>query len=153
MDQQAEDAIERLSPFIGKWSVEARLPEGPPMDLRGRQEFEWMPGGGFVVQRWEAPDLAANPHGIALFGVDPGRDTYLQHYFDCRGIARVYEMSFSGGVWKLWRDSADFSPLDFPQRFTARFSPDGNTIAGRWEKSPDGSGWEHDLDLTYVKVG
>ena len=61
-------------------------------------------------------------------------------------------MSFSDGVWELRRESPDFSPLDFRQRFRGTFSGDGKTIAGRWEISHDGSTWEHDFDLTYEKV-
>ena len=50
-------------------------------------------------------------------------------------------------VWELWRDSPNLS-----QCFTGTFSDDGKTITGRWERSSDGSNWEHDFDLTYVKV-
>ena len=49
-------------------------------------------------------------------------------------------MSFEDGVWKLWRDEPDFSPLDFAQRYTGISSDDGKT-------------WEHDFDLTYIKAG
>ena len=42
--------------------------------------------------------------------------------------------------------------MAIPQRFTGAFSDDGKTIAGRWEKAEDGSGWETDFDLTYRKV-
>lgn len=47
---------------------------------------------------------------------------------------------------------ADFSPLDFSQRFTGTFSDDGRTIQGRWETCHDGSTWEHDFDLVYRRV-
>jgi hypothetical protein len=50
-------------------------------------------------------------------------------------------------VWKLWRDGEPFS-----QRFTGRFSEDGNSIAGRWEIAQDGKTWETDFDLTYTRV-
>jgi len=53
----------------------------------------------------------------------------------------------SEGVWKLWRNSPGFS-----QRFEGHFSADRNTITARWEKSFDGSTWEHDFDLMYSKV-
>jgi len=62
-------------------------------------------------------------------------------------------MSLEDGVWKLWRDEPDFSPLDLAQRFTGTFSDDGKSIAGRWEISHDGKTWEHDFDLTSIKVG
>jgi Protein of unknown function (DUF1579) len=143
--------LERLSPLIGEWSMEAVFPDVPPSDARARATFEWMPGRQFVVQRWEVPVPEA-PDGIAIIGYDEGRGTYLQHYFDSRGVARVYEMSFDGGVWKLWRNEADFSPLDFSQRFTGTFSDDGRTIDGRWEICHDGSNWEHDFDLIFTKV-
>jgi hypothetical protein len=42
----------------------------------------------------------------------------------------TYRMSFARGVWKLWRTSADLSPLDFSQRFEGSFSEDGTTIEG-----------------------
>ena len=45
------------------------------------------------------------------------------------------------------------SQLPFAQRFTATIGDDGDTIAGRWEKAPDGRGWETDFDLTYRRVG
>lgn len=143
----------RLDAFIGEWSMEATFEGAPPADAGARTVFEWMPGQRFLIQRWEVPGLDAGPSdGIAIIGFDRGRGTYLQHYFDSRGVARLYEMSFSNGVWKLWRNSADFSPLDFRQRFTGTFSDDGRTIEGRWETSGDGSSWEHDFDLRYTRV-
>jgi hypothetical protein len=69
------------------------------------------------------------------------------HYFDPRGVARIFEMSLSDGVWKIWRTSPDFS-----QRFTGTFSDNSKTITGFWEKSSDGTNWEHDFDMTYTKA-
>ena len=40
----------------------------------------------------------------------------------------------------------------FWQRYTGTFSRDGRVITGAWEKSPDGSRWEHDFCLTCTKV-
>jgi hypothetical protein len=151
MERDAGDpGIERLQAFVGEWSIEGVFPNAPPTDARGRTVFEWMPGEQFLVQRWEAPDPI--PDGIAIIGFDKGRDKYLQHYFDSRGVARVYEMSLEDGVWKLWRDSEDFSPLNFSQRFTGTFGDDGKTIQGRWEKTSGDGSWEHDFDLKYTKV-
>ena len=44
-----------------------------------------------------------------MIGWDEEKETYLQHYFDSRGEARVYEMSFADGVWKLMRIAPGFS--------------------------------------------
>ena len=124
--------LEHLEPFVGEWSVEAVAPWAPPGDLRGRTTFEWMPGGQFLIQRWDVP-IPEAPDGIAIIGFDAGRNAVLQHYFDTRGVARVYEMTFADGVWTLSRSEPDFSPLDFAQRFegnsarTAR----GSRVPGR----------------------
>jgi hypothetical protein len=62
-------------------------------------------------------------------------------------------MTFAGRLWSLTRDSPDFTPLDFAQRFTGTFSEGGSTITGAWEKRPDGDGnWEHDFALVYRRV-
>ena len=141
-----------LQPLVGEWRMVAVFENLPPTDADARVTFEWLPGETFLVERWQIPVPEA-PDGIAIIGADPERPGgYLQHYFDSRGVARVYKMSFEDGVWKLWRESADFSPLDFSQRYTGTFSDDGKTIAGRWEISHDHETWEHDFDLTYSRA-
>ena len=139
--------MESLEPFVGEWSLEASFPGAPP----GRCVFEWTLGGAFLVARTEAPDPA--PDSLQVFGPAAEGDGYLQHYFDSRGITRVYQMGFDGRVWSLWRDKADFSPLPFRQRFEGRFSDDGNRIEGRWERTQEDGSWMVDFDLTYTRVG
>jgi hypothetical protein len=146
------DSLEPLEPLLGEWRLMAVFKDQPSADIGARARFEWLPGQKFLVQRWEVP-IPEAPDGIAIIGPDPQSEgNYLQHYFDSRGVARVYRMSFSSGVWKLWRDTPDFSPLDFSQRFTGTFSDDGRTIAGPWELRYEGKAWEHDFDLTYIKT-
>jgi hypothetical protein len=147
------DSLEALEPLVGKWSMAPEFEGMPPPDVGAPVSFEWLSGERFLIQRWEVPVPEA-PDGIAIIGADPESEgNYLQHYFDSRGVARVYKMSLADGVWKLWRDEPDLSPLDFSQRFTGTFSDDGKTIAGRWEIAHDGTTWEHDFDLTYRKEG
>jgi hypothetical protein len=71
------------------------------------------------------------------------------HYFDERGVYRVYAASLDQGVWRYWRDA---SAPDFSQRFTGMLSDDGNTITVQGELSKDGSAWEDDLALDYRRV-
>jgi hypothetical protein len=142
-----------LNVLIGEWTMHPDFPGLPPVeDDAARVTFEWMPGEQFVIERWEVPVPEA-PDGLAVIGWDEGRGTYLQHYFDSRGVARVYEMSIEDGAWKLSREKPDFSPLEFSQRYTGTFSDDGRTITGTWEICHDGKTWEKDFDLTYRKVG
>jgi hypothetical protein len=145
-------SLEALEPFVGEWGIVAAFKDIAPADIGAHVTFEWLPGERFLVQRWQVPVPEA-PDGIAIIGPDPvSEGNYLQHYFDSRGVARVYKMSFEDGVWKLWRDEPDLSPLDFAQRYTGTFGDDGKTIAGSWEICHDGKTWEHDFDLTYNKA-
>ena len=148
--------MERLEPLVGEWRMRAVFPPTSPaagMEPEGvaRTVFEYLPGRRFLIQRWEVPHPAA-PDGIAVIGWDAGRGGLVQHYFDTRGVARLYEMGFSDGLWTLSRTAADFSPLDFAQRFTARISADHTTIRGEWELAFDGSAWQHDFELTYTRL-
>jgi hypothetical protein len=150
--RQETPEIERLAVLVGEWSMVPEFEGLPPVDEGAPVFFEWMSGERFLIQRWEIPVPEA-PDGIAVIGPDPeSQGNFLQHYFDSRGVARVYKMTLGDGVWKLWRDSPDFSPLDFSQRYTGTFSDDGRTISGAWEICHDGTTWEHDFDLTYRKV-
>jgi hypothetical protein len=152
MESGSRQPQESLDSFIGEWSMEALFAGTPRSDVLGRTTFEWLAGGRFLVQRWEVPHPAA-PDGIAIIGFNERRGRYLQHYFDSRGVARVYEMSFGDRVWELSRTAEDFSALDFSQRFTGTFSDDGQTIDGRWETSADGTSWSEDFKLIYTRVG
>jgi hypothetical protein len=136
-----------LEQLVGTWHLSSSLPsEGQPPHAETR--FEWLEGGRFLIQRWQV-DHPAAPDGIAIIGAGDAEGTYRQHYFDSRGVERVYEMTLAGGVWKLWRSA---SAPDFSQRFTGTFDPSGDTISGSWELSHDGSTWEHDFELTYTRV-
>ena len=158
MTDHRADALARLGVFIGDWSIEARFPghqltppgaaDGGPM---ARSRFEWALGGRFLLQHTEMP-IPEAPDSLAIVVTDPRTGGYTQHYYDSRGVVRLYAMDFADGVWTLTRESPDFSPLDFRQRFTGIVSADENTIAGAWEKGRDGGEWEHDFDLTYRRA-
>jgi hypothetical protein len=140
-------ALERLDALVGEWVTEAGPPGGPQWPGEGRLSFQWLEGRTFLIERWNV-DLPEAPDGIAIIGAGDEPETFRQHYFDSRGVHRIYEMTLEDGVWKLWRDSPD----PFPQRFTGTFSDDGQTITGRWEKAEDGSIWTTDFDLKHRRV-
>jgi hypothetical protein len=147
-------ALARLDRFVGEWTVEARFP-GEPGSAGAAGElpvartwFEWTLDRQFLQQRTEVPVPEA-PDALTIVSVDPGTGAYTQHYYDSRGVARLYAMTLADGVWTLTRESPDFTPLEFSQRFTGTFSEDGNTISGAWDKCREGGDWEHDFTLTY----
>ena len=137
-----------LEVFVGEWVAQVLLPDAPA----GRTTFEWTLGGRYLLQRAYSP-RPEFPDGLMIISSDDDSGRYTQHYFDSRGVTRVYRMTLADGVWTLWRDQPDFSALDFAQRYVGRFSADGDTIEGRWETSHDGgASWEVDFGLRYTRV-
>jgi hypothetical protein len=143
------DRVTVLRPLLGEWRMETSL--APADDVRARVVFEAGPGGRFLQERWEV-DVPEAPDGLAVITPDPEGAGFVQHYFDSRGVVRLYAMTFDGRVWTLLREKADFSPLDFAQRYTGTLSDDGGRITGRWEIRHPGQDWETDFDLSYVRV-
>src|ERR1044071_6557551 len=139
--------MDSLQRFVGTWVVEAALPTDPAHPLQGRCTFEWMQGGQLLIQRIEIP--APVPDSIAVIAPASTGKEYTLHYFDSRGVVRLYEMTFEQDVWRLLRTKQDFSALDFCQRFIGTFEDGGRIIRGAWEKSPDGTDWTIDFPLTY----
>jgi hypothetical protein len=78
---------------------------------------------------------------------DDSASTYTVLYYDARSVSRVYEMSFSKRVWKMWREAPGFW-----QRYERTVSKNGKIIPGLWKESADGSKWEHDFDVTYTRL-
>lgn len=145
-------AIGRLGVLVGEWKTEASFtagffgPGSPAVSGAGNTTFQWLEGEHFLIQRSSAEDPGA-PTAIMIIGAGETPETLEQHYYDSRGVARVYQVNLEGGVWKIWREAPGFW-----QRYTGAISEDERTITGAWEKSADGSEWEHDFELNYAKV-
>jgi hypothetical protein len=147
--------INDLAAFVGEWTVEVLFPAGHPAAVDGaapaaRSVFEWFLDGGYLRQRSEV-DHPDAPNSMSVYSVDP-KGGFVQHYFDSRGVTRLYAMTFADGVWTLVRESADFTPLHFRQRYVGTFSGDGNRIDGAWEIARPGADYALDFEMNYVRI-
>ena len=144
--------MQRLEPFVGEWKLEVNAPWAPA-DVDARTTFEWTLGGAFLIQRSQV-DVPEAPDGLCVIAPAFGREGWTQHYFDSRGVVRLYDMTFDGRVWTLERTRPDFSDFNFAQRFFGEFSDDGNRIDGRFEitPGPDSREFELDFEITYTRV-
>ena len=135
--------LQPLNALLGEWTSEATHPAFPGQVVAGRVSVEWLEGERFLLQRTQSdhPDF---PDALLVLGETEGR--FVSHYFDSRGVHRTYQLSFDDGVWRLWRDEPGFN-----QRFAGTFEDDGNRMVGLWEASEDGSRWEPDLGITFVR--
>jgi hypothetical protein len=139
-------AIGDLEALVGEWKVEAGFPGADEIDARCA--FEWILGGALLLQR-QTVDYEPAPDSHSLISANREDGGFTQHYFDSRGVVRVYAMTFENGRWTLLRDKPDFSPLDFSQRYIGDLN--GDRIDGAWEIKEPGQDWRVDFTLSYVR--
>lgn len=153
----ATPPLETLGRFVGIWTTDATHPALPGVTVHGTAAVEWLEGERFLIHRArnDHPDF---PDSISIIGVTErdrvdnqpdnvaasGTESRISmHYFDSRGVFRVYDVSIDDEAWRFWRDAPGFS-----QRFVGTFA-DGHTFAGRWQLCRDDIHWEDDLQITY----
>jgi hypothetical protein len=154
----SDPALKLLHRLVGTWITEATHPAVTGVVVHGTAIIEWLEGERFLIQRarTDHPDF---PDAISIIGfterdrvdsapsIDPAtadKPQLRMHYFDSRGVFRVYEVSIDDESWRLWRDAPGFS-----QRFAATFADSGDTIVGRWQLRQDELNWDDDLEITY----
>ena len=135
-------SVSNFGPLVGAWTQTARWPDGA--EVRGRATFEWL-DGAYLIQRSTIDDPI--PDSISVIGPDASGERLVQHYFDTRGVARVYDIRLDQGLLTIERDGPDFA-----QRFTGRLDPGGTRLEGAWEIDGDGTGLVHDFELLYERT-
>lgn len=147
---QPNPALKPLEGLAGDWEMELSnasfLPRPSDRVKGGPVLIEWVQDGAFLAMRM-GDKSSGPPQALWLISRDDSTPNYTVLYYDARSVSRVYEMSFSEGVWKMWREAPGFW-----QRYEGTVSKDGKTITAHWEKSSDGSRWEHDFDVTYTRL-
>lgn len=162
MDAPAADPyLAHLDRLVGEWRTEATHPFFPGLVVHGTVAARWLDGGHFLEQRSENehPDF---PNALSVIGrmdqdrADQGEDAkdaapegegLRMHYFDSRGVFRIYETSVDEAAWRWERMAPGFS-----QRFTGTFADDGDTIVGVSQLQRDDADWADDLEITYRRA-
>jgi hypothetical protein len=145
MNQTARNPeLAAFDPLVGEWMFEATHPMFPSTVVHGHMSYEWLEGERFLVQR-SSNDHPDFPDSISVIGF--ADDVLTAHYFDSRGVFRIYRIAMEGDTLRMWRDAPGFS-----QRMEAKLSEDGATLAGVGQLSRDDETWEDDLATTFTRV-
>ena len=136
--------LEAYDRLVGTWDSIATHPSLPSVEVPGTADFAWLEGGHYLIGR-SRNEHADFPDSLLVIG--SGGDGLVMHYYDSRGVERVYGTSLRDRVWRLWRDDPDFA-----QRFVGTFEDRGSTIVGLWEVAEDGGTWKPDLAITYRRT-
>lgn len=108
--------------------------------VAGMQRYERVLDGAFLMLHWtfEHPEF---PDAVALL------DESTFHYFDVRGVTRVFDLEVGDSGWSMIRRDTDFW-----QRSAATFTS-SDLMEGTGENSHDeGVTWQHDFSITYRRA-
>ena len=147
MNADLQDLGRRL---VGRWTTEATHRGLPGAIIRGSSEIEWLEGERFLIYRssYDHPDI---PDSISIIG---DTDGLRMHYFDTRGVHRIFKVTVTGEEWEMTMDrhssAGSFASPDAPfsQRITYTFEDEDRTMSGKAMLSYDNVKWDDDLEIT-----
>jgi hypothetical protein len=130
--------------LVGAWTTEATHPAFPGTVVSGTAQVEWLEGERFLIFRThnDHPDF---PDSVSIIGDTAGLEF---HYFDSRGVHRVYAFRVDDDGWTIARDVPADDESGFSQVLTVTFEG-GDTMEGRSKVSHDNQTWQDDLQITY----
>ena len=151
MNADLQDMGRRL---VGRWTTEATHRGLPGAIIRGSSEIEWLEGERFLIYRssYDHPDI---PDSISIIG---DTDGLRMHYFDARGVHRIFKVTVTGEEWEMTMDrhssAGSFASPDAPfsQRITYTFEDEDRTMSGKAMLSYDNVKWDDDLEITYRRM-
>ena len=92
--------VQHFEPLVGEWTTKVRMP-GSDEVVRGRTTFEWLEGGGYLIQR-AVMDDPVFPRGVMVVGPDAGGERVVQHPFDSLRLS-ADGMTIEG-AWEICED-------------------------------------------------
>ncbi len=131
----------QLDAFIGKWHAEgfsyadgqqAADPLASAVPWRSDESYEWLPGGFFVLHRWDAMTGERVFQGTQILGFDGNEGGYFTRHFDNAGNHPEYQAKVVGDTWTF---------TDKSTRATVTVANDGNEMRFNWEWRKDGEKW------------
>lgn len=147
------ESLKLLDRWVGTWTTEATHPAMPGLVVHGTAVVEWLEGQKFLIHRarTDHPDF---PDSISILGFterdrvgersNAGESRLEMHYYDSRGVHRVYDFEASENTYHIARPAPGLS-----QRFTGKLIDGGNTIDGLWQMCEDDVTFHDDLKIVY----
>jgi len=139
-------ALAALEPLIGQWEYTMHncwFLESMDTKVKGFTTIERL-HYSFVVIRNTSADQ--KPEDIWVIGYSDPQEKYEMFYYDQRGVASIFNMTFDGKRLVFLREDKDFH-----QRITLEIKANGlHSVA---EASEDkGKTWRKDLEMAHKRI-
>ncbi|HSK46424.1 MAG TPA: DUF1579 family protein [Coriobacteriia bacterium] len=139
--------LQPLEAFVGEWKTDGAIRASgarAAATMDAHDVYEWIPGGYFLLHRWDAHLPDGDTQGVEVIGLDRSTGLFFMRSFDSEGNAGEMQASASGVNWTFTSESL---------RFTGGVRDNGDTFSGLWElRSEEGAAWVPWMDITLHKV-
>lgn len=127
-------ALRRFDRYIGTWELTGRTLDSDVDNVKGRTTFEYLPGGFFVVQRFEADFMSYHIQSLEVIGYDPATGNFPSTvYASMAGTPLPY-------VWEVEGDDLKITTDMLGATFHGKWNDDGTEFSGGWRPMPGREG-------------
>lgn len=140
-----------MRPFgsvIGRWRTSGTVFDEHGQEvttIAGTDEYEWMPGGMWVIHRVDVMIGDNHVQALELIGDhDTETDTYAMRAFDGSGTFGTMTARLNAdGTWTF---------LGEGMRSILRTSKDRSSMTARWERQDESGHWIHWMDMGFAAI-
>jgi hypothetical protein len=137
--------VKKLDYFVGTWSVEGTIAEGPwgaGGKFSSTDTSEWMPGKFFVEGHSDfkmPPDLGGEGKATSYMGYDTNENVYTYNEFNSQGRRENSKGTVSADTW-TWTSSQNYGGQEIQQKMTMKIlTPTSYSL--KFDVSVDGTNW------------
>jgi hypothetical protein len=138
--------MSRFDIFIGVWNTRGTVLEtesAPAGTLSATDTYRWLPGRHFIVHDVDARFGDEPIRSMEVVGYDAARRKHVARSYDDKGNTEEFVVQLRGRRWTIHGDTV---------RFDGRFSADGDTLMGLWERKAGKRGWQPWIELELVRA-
>jgi hypothetical protein len=123
-------ALKQLDRFVGSWTMTGRTLDSDVDNVHARTSFEWLPGGHFLVQRFEADFMGMEIQSLEVIGYDPATETFPSTvYANMAAVPLPYRWIIDGNELTIHAEAMGST-------FRGRWNEDGTVFSGGWRADP-----------------
>ena len=140
-----------LGVFAGKWITQGTIratKDAAASEMRAIDQYEWLPGGFFLLHRVDALIAGSISQSIEVIGYDAEQACYVTRSYDDQGTSDGFAAQLEGQAREGQAWSADGEKV----RFKGAFNADGSVLAGTWEQRSENGRWTPWMDIELCKV-
>ena len=135
-----------LDVLAGKWITQGTIRatgDASLSKMRAIDQYEWLPGGFFMLHKVDALIAGAVSQSIEVIGYDAAQACFVTRSYDDQGTSDVFTARLKGRAWSIDGEKV---------RFRGAFEADGSVLAGIWEQRSSQRRWSPWMDIKLRKV-